>query len=885
MGGCMPKPEFKHLGKNGFPGADNVNVYDYTNDFDYARYDYTQMHIQMCAVPWDQGEAHVGERTMSGIGNVVYFGSAKERDAWFDAIPDSECFRWDTKFKELHSDLEMLVPLPFDIAAKYNYVRVTYEVFANAGSPVEYEDDDGIRSWFYFVRAVDFVAPNTTRLTLLDDSWQTWIYNMDITNMILERGHAPMFALRTDDYLKNPIANNSGLLTEDASYGDLSQVTSTDAVTLNTGEMWACIACTSWAGNIDFESWGTVGQDGWQTPMGAACYQDGQPAYYLFAMEAGDLWEFCRAVESDFPQFKQTIQGAFFIPKNLVETYHDFTFAGKKCYWLRAQNNVSLDFTRLDKSKFGYQKNYANIAKLYTYPYAALEITDENGNTQLVRVEDTTGTLKVNAAVNLAFPAIKLSARLSGMGGSGSGNIVFRNASEHMFGYSGRWYNYLREWDVPVFAIIQDNASFYDFATYYDRAQAKSDYQTAQSNANDSASAALANANASASTALTNANLSANTVQQNANTNASANEAVATNNANTVTYNASAQVSANSAINATSNAAAVNDITQSNAFSRIVSDFENNYTTQNANASASAETQTATIAGMTGVVNSAISGAVSGAAGGPAAVIGAVGGLVSGAISGASTIAQGAVAANLTTTQAANATSLNTEKRLSATQLGTTRTRIQVNANTDNANTTNNAITTTAANSAATMKSNATEVYNAATNTAANTASATKANAQRDYDTATANAQRTYNAATGNAARTANNAQARIDNGIRQAALGEPHVFGQFANTGASTTRPMALFANIITQSQSAIAAAGDEFLRYGYHYDMQWDFDGDWNVGKHFTFWKLRDFWVSSLAVPDMYTDQIRYFLYGGVTVWRKPEDIGNVSVYENFE
>jgi hypothetical protein len=50
-----------------------VDVYKYKNEFDYSRYDDLQMRIQMCNVPWDMGEAHIGNRTISGIGNVVFF--------------------------------------------------------------------------------------------------------------------------------------------------------------------------------------------------------------------------------------------------------------------------------------------------------------------------------------------------------------------------------------------------------------------------------------------------------------------------------------------------------------------------------------------------------------------------------------------------------------------------------------------------------------------------------------------------------------------------------------------------------------------------------------------------------------------------------------------
>ena len=172
-----------------------------------------------------------------------------------------------------------------------------------------------------------------------------------------------------------------------------------------------------------------------------------------------------------------------------------------------------------------------------------------------------------------------------------------------------------------------------------------------------------------------------------------------------------------------------------------------------------------------------------------------------------------------------------------------------------------------------TEKANATRSRNAEVNAALNTRDTALANNQRDYSTSIANAGRSRT-----------QAQSAIANDIRQAGLRSPFVFGAFADGDTATTKPMALFANIVTQSKSAISSAGDEFLRYGYRFDKQWPFDGDWNKGKYFTYWKLRDFWVTNLNVPDMYMDKIRFFLFGGVTIWRKPEDIGNKSIYDNF-
>lgn len=182
---------FPHLTANGnesaFPDISNIRTYQYDNQYDYSKFDTVQMNITLCKVPWDMGEAHIGNRTISGIGNVVHFGSKAERDAWFDKIPDSECFRFATKYRELHRDNKINVPIPYDVAARYNYIAVYYEPMASAENPIMYETTGGIDAWFWFVREVEFLSPNTTCLHLLNDAWQTFIYDMDIPYMMLDR--------------------------------------------------------------------------------------------------------------------------------------------------------------------------------------------------------------------------------------------------------------------------------------------------------------------------------------------------------------------------------------------------------------------------------------------------------------------------------------------------------------------------------------------------------------------------------------------------------------------------------------------------------------------------------------------------------------------------
>ena len=852
-------PDFPHMDSSQeFPHARNVNVYKFDNEFDYSRYDYDQMKITVCTVPWDMGEAHIGARTISGIGNVVYFGSKANRDAWFAAIPNNECFRFETKYKKLHRDLYIDVPIPFDVASTYNYVVVEYHLFANDNSPVRYENANGHRKWFWFVREVEMLSVNTTRLHILDDAFQTWIYDIDISGMILERGHAPMFATRADAYLANPVLNNDYLLTEDVNYGEADTVKSSINHVFNAGQMLACIASTSQPN----ATWGTKAGGDWRTPANPYYFTDGVPSCRVIAINVSDLDDFLTNVTSDYPQYKQTVQGVFFVSRELVTLTNEFTFAGITCHGV-STTRKSFDFTTLSKVQFGYPTQYADIAKLYTTPYAHLELVDENGDTTFVKVEDSTGSFSISAALNIAYPFVNIEAHIIGAGGSNTKQLSFANITSRSFNIGGKWYETLRSWKVPTFAVILDAEHEYDYNTHFDRAQRVIDYTTTYDNSVANATTAQANANASADTAQTNTGILTTAEKGNADATA-----------DTLIDNTAIQVEANETITETSNAAAAQDTYLSNAYQYAIQNWDNAYTTNTANNQVDAAYASAAISAASGAIGSTISGAASGAALGPAgAAAGAIGGLISGAISGATTIAQTTVSANLTTTQADAANATNSGK-VSETQTNNTdRTTNQNDANTDNTDTANTASTGVSANSAATTKANATRSKTAQDTAATNTNATEKANALRAYNTEVANAGRTRS-----------QAQSAITNDTAQAALRAPFVYGAFADGDNATVKPQALFLNVVTQSRSAIRAAGDEFLRYGYMLDMQWPFNGNWNVGKYFTYWKLKDFWVSNLNVPDMYMDKIRFFLFGGVTVWRNPDDIGKRSIYENF-
>lgn len=783
---------FPHLTNNesSFPDLESVNVFQYDNSFDYSRYDYTQMKVTVCTVPWDMGEAHVGNRTIEGIGNVVAFASKAARDAWFAAIPSDKCFRWNTKLKKLHRDNAIDVPLPFDVAARYNYVAVEYALFANDGSPVQYEDSDGLRKWFWFIREVEFLSPNTTRLHLMIDAWQTFIYDIQIGAMMLERGHAPMFNTTVAQYLADPNDNCADLLAPDVNYGNNAISKHQSAFVLNDANM-VCLVVSS-ANPFQAAQWGSKANNDWNVHANGHFQTQGVPSLCAFALDPANLSQWLFNVDANFPQFMQTIRAISFVADKLVTLGNSYTFAGYSIYEITS-NYTQHDLYTLAKADFGYPTRYADIAKLYTYPYAYIELTDENGTKSEIHVEDTNGRLQVETAVNLVFPWLNVAANLTGVGKSARAAINFKNVTDRTFYAQGNWYDYVSSWQIPTYVVTQDPSIANDYDTHFDRAQ-----QALAANNQ------YANVVESADTLVDNAALSAST-----------NSATTTASNYSVTMTAAAQALYN------------------NNICRV----DNTATIDSSNASIQAQEQQAAIAAASGVASAAV-GAIGSLATGN--IGGAVGSLVGGVIGGAATMASSSVGVQLTASSAGFQTANNSFHAVYANDLSNNKSTYTQNAQND-ITTAQNALTT---------------------GSAANSSAMQLANGQRDLATA----------------------NSAITNQIAQAALADAREFGQAGNGETATTRPMGLFANVVTQNEYAIRRAGDEFLRYGYMYGGMWPFDGNWNVGEHFTYWKASDFWITGLSVPDMYVDRIRFFLFGGVTVWSNPTDIGNVSIYENM-
>ena len=793
-------------------------------EFDQTRWAASSARAKLMSVPW-----------CGDYDNVVAFADDGARDAWID---EQEGYAFETSWRR-PPELTYKVEVPYTSALLYNYLVLDLPTPTSDAEPLPGASGARVSRLCYFVMDARPSAGSTTELEIELDVWTTFIGSVDVSYLQLEQGHAPMAEVTPDEFLASPMARSTHLLAPDV------------------GAAGATVAASAHACEIDSETVTlviTTSQlDGaWGDRYGAT---PAEPVSFAGAPASPEAWAvtdpletFLTDVVSQHPSFLQTVLAIASAPASLVTLGAATTFCGHEVR-LAQPRAATLPLVDLEASDFGYDEAYAGIAKLYTYPYAHLEIADETGGVSVVRVEETTGSLDVMAQLSLAWGYVAVDTTVSGIGRASaalSWTVLGRAASATL---AGRWYETLRSHEVPLFSVRESSATSYDWSAHHTNEQRELAAQNAY--ASETASASTANANALASNATARSNAS------NSASNITANNAVAVANAS-----ANADVNANAAYNGTTASNA--KINQDVAYDLLcmIASYESEQGTL-----AQAATNNRTLAAM-GVAGSAAGGVASVIASG---LSGDMGGAVGSAVGTFAQIASqtaqwGCADASIAITQSNSTTIYNaqyqaaTGKESNAESYARSAERLATNAATDITTNNNSASTSIASNNASLINTNATNTKT----------------------TADANANRTLATANANAGRTRDTALAAIQNDTEQAALGDVVTHGE-QRPGSSGVRPMLVQATVVTQAPGEIALAGDHMLRYGYACDFAWHVS-DWCPCERFCYWRASDVWMGSRGnVAERYQRKIKDILLRGTTVWKRPEDIGSVSVHDN--
>lgn len=894
--------KFGRLHDTRFPNIDNVDVYAYKNEFDYSRW-VAGTKIKLCNVLWN-----------SDYSDVALFKTNIERDRWFNELQDYYTI-------ELESDRDYVpeqavkIPVPYDVAARFNYMVVTIPVLPGSEPPINYEDSEvGIRRWYFFINSIDYRAASTTACRLSLDVWTQYQNDVEIKYLMLERGHAPVAASDVDKYLANPIENNDYILAPDITPSDASVVRSANYIPFGNGTKYVCFASTCPASELT--AMGSVSHNDPNYTFGNITYSDIDARYgyqlrvngfkvgngdnysalnihnnpfgrtqdyipngtYMYAIAASSAQAFITKMMDDCPVFFRTVLACFMVDADMLTLGSSISFHG---YTLREcmGRNTQLDI-ELTKDMFAFPEEYQHLAKLYTFPYSAIEITDNVGESVTVRVENT-GSITAHKDAMLAYPFLDARIWFDGINGYGSQSYAWVDMNgtlQQKEMPNSDWSKFCFDLSIPCYAIYMDA----DKAWYLDNFDANirgngrralaayhgavRNANTARANAVDANNTMYANTDRDATTLVTNTNNTATCNRNNADLTIAANTAN-TNNSNTASSN----------ITGYNNSASERKTSQSNAVS-IATTLVDNETTAAVNKNSAAGSAWTSV--LSGAMSGVGLGATIGAAGGPigmgaGAAIGALGGIASGMIGIQVAEDTAGIVLNGQTTSVGIMNNANRATTAISTSVATLSTdeqnRLRSRTNTTN----NNSFSRQTNNSNSTMRTNA-----------GNNAATMRTNSDATRDTGNANAGYTREVGVLNAKENLEATQFGMQyelNGMKKRA--PIQVTPENGNYLSHYVGNNGVQFKVKTMPNGDVRQVGDTFMRYGYALNQVWNIDESGLCPMpHFCYWKAGDIWVDDRASSNNLIQETMISIFmKGVTIWNNPDEIGKVSIYAN--
>lgn len=891
--------KFGRLHDTRFPNLDNVDVYAYKNEFDYTRW-VAGTKIKLCNVLWN-----------ADYSDVARFATNIERDRWFDELNDYYTIELDSD-RAYVPEQAIKIPVPYDVAARFNYMVVTIPVLPGSNPPINYENQEtGIRRWYFFVNSIDYRAANSTACRLSLDVWTQYQNDVDIKYLMLERGHAPVAVSDVDKYLANPIANNDYILAPDVTPSDSQIVRSSNYIPFGDGVKYVCFASTC---PIDkLRSMGTVVHNDPEYTFGNITYSNVDARYgyqlqvngfkagngdnysalnthvqpfgrtqnfipngsYMYAIQAVSARAFITKVMNDCPVFFRTVLACFMVDADMLTFGTSISFHGYTIYECIGTNST-VDI-KLTKEMFDFPDEYKHLAKLYTFPYSEIEITDNVGETITVRVENT-GKIKAHKDAMLAYPFLDARIWFDGINGVGSQQYMWvdMNGTPNKKNMpNSDWSKACFDLDIPCYAIYMDgNTAWYlDNFNSGLRGNAKralSAYHgavrsanTARANAVDSNNTMYANTDRDATTLTTNTNNTANCNRSNADLTIAANT--------TNTNNSNATSSELTTIN---NNAADLKTTGANVASSVTANIDQL-------TSAAVSKNSVGSAAYGNIVGATMAGVGLGfAAGGP------VGATLGAALGALGTIESAKIGTHYAADSAAlllngSQAHVDVVRSQNSFTVGVSEAAALASTNAENTLRTNTNTTNNSAFSGQTDNTNATSRTNAS-----NTAATMRANSDATRDTGNANAGHTREISVMNAKENLEAehyaAQYALDDAKMRAPIRVTPERGNYLSQYAGNN---GIQFKIKTMPNGDVRQIGDTFMRYGYALNQMWDLEKSGLCPMpHFCYWKAGDIWVDDRKSSNNLVQETMIAIFmRGVTVWNNPDEIGKVSIYDN--
>lgn len=360
------------------------NVSRAGHEFDYSVWT-AGTRITLCNVPWD-----------NTYRDVVGFDTQSQLDRYLDQ-GSGPTVTFTTSYARVGDPIA--IDLPFNAVYKYNYLRVT-----NPAQPVV---GDTPRTFYYFILDVQHAAPNTTRLIVQLDVYQSFIRYAQLGRSFIERGHIGVANSRQFE------ENGREFLTvpEGLDLGNEYGIKTTYVQDFHNVHKFSIVMATTVSLKVD--NFGTVSQPIMESANGS--WAGGLPSgmeTYVFPI-ATDFMNFMQQM-SEKPWITQGITSITAIPyigdivkndpsnfqrvhfnnSNIVEMYE---YAGVRT--LGRVFKVAPDF------RDGYIiSRYRHLKKFLTYPYMAVEVTTFSGTPIILKPECIPGRDITLVAATQATP-------------------------------------------------------------------------------------------------------------------------------------------------------------------------------------------------------------------------------------------------------------------------------------------------------------------------------------------------------------------------------------------------------------------------------------------------------------------------------------------------
>lgn len=331
-----------------------------TDRFNYAVWDKNTV-LQLCNVPWD-----VSYR------DIVNFEDAQARDDYFSSL-ESDSIMIST-LTYIKYNQPVYINVPINTASKYNYIKVV-----NPLMPVPHEKTDARREYYYFITDMAYESPNSTRVNVQLDAWMTYHQEVELGRCYLERGHYAMQKTPTPpDFFYMPKQDKALEIPEGLDYGAEYWVTSTHHHSfMSNVEGSRLMVVFSMTANMA-ENFGTLEAPKLNTSKGNIYGQlpSGSEVYAIRGEQFLDLMEYL----SDYPWISQTIQVITSFPEQYMRFNGGIVIKGIELYKLSDQAPTD-EFIRMwyDPDRFAIDNRYKQLTKMYSWPYCAIEITDNAG--------------------------------------------------------------------------------------------------------------------------------------------------------------------------------------------------------------------------------------------------------------------------------------------------------------------------------------------------------------------------------------------------------------------------------------------------------------------------------------------------------------------------